>query len=456
MKKLKKNKKTLIIGGILTAALLAGAAVLISRPGAVAVSRVKAEKKLLQDWYTENAVLHLGQDVTRISEVSGPVLRIHAKEGSQVKKGDLILEIDSKDYQTQRTLTEAALKGYRAQLDLQKVSQIMTASPQEYVSSLEQQLSGAEAAWQAAKTVYEADQKLYAIGSISTAQYQQDTAAYEAALAAYEQARKRYDESSGRLASMEDGGALADRQFYDGGTAQIEAQIEAQEALLAQLDDRIAKCTVRAESDGVVKSIFVKDVSAVAEGSPLFTFSEREAGSAIAEADILTSAAPYIKEGTPVRVRIRTRGDDQVLEGSVTEVHGYADKSTSALGLEEYRVHIKAAVNAAASGADGGQADMAGQTDASGLTALPDGFGADLEILLFDRDDCVVIPSGAIYKEQGRSYVLKEEGGRAVSVPVEVLYSSGTDAAIAAGLSDGEEILNNIDQEGLHPGVKVK
>ena len=73
-----------------------------------------------------------------------------------------------------------------------------------------------------------------------------------------------------------------------------------------------------------------------------------------------------------------------------------------------------------------------------------------------DRDDCIVIPAGAVYKENGTYYVLKAENNLAVSSPISVLYSSGTEIAVADGLSEGEEILNNIDQEGIKDGMRIR
>ncbi len=435
------RRTRLTVSACVLAAAVLVFVILHARSGAVPAERVTAEKRPLQDWYTENAVLRMGEDVTCIAEVSGSILEIPVREGETVKAGDLILRIDAQDYLYERELAQAARDGLRAQLDVQKASQVMTVSPQEYVSTLSQQLTSAQASLQAVKTVWDADQTLYGIGSISTAQYERDKAAYEAALAACEQAQQRYDESTKRLAEMNaQDGDDADRRFYEGETAQIEAQIAAQETLIRRLDDRIEKCGVRAECGGVVKNILVRDVSAVSAGTPLFTFSRREGKAGYAEADVLTSAAVYLHEGTPVRVRLRTRGDDRVLTGHVTEVHGYADRTASALGLEEYRVHVKAALDPLQ---DGGP-------------AVPDGSGADMELLLFDRDDCIVVPSGAVYKKDGNYYVLKESGGRACAAPVSVLYSSGSEMAVSSGLEEGAVILNNIDREGIREGARVR
>ncbi len=435
----RRPKARYLLIALLIVAALGAAAFLRFGGGAVRAERITAAKQPLQDWYTESASLHLGSDVTRISEVSGSVLEICVKEGDSVAAGDLIVRIDPQNYHYELAMAEAARSGYQAQLNAQKAGQVMSASPQEYVNSLSRQLSGAEAAYQAAKTLYDADQALYEAGSISRAQFEKDSADYQAAKAAYEQAQQLYQDSAARLGSL-GGGANANSLFFEGETSQIRSLISAQDSLISQLRDQIGKCEVRAEQDGIIKNIEIENVSTVSAGTPLFTLSRRSESGITAEADLLTSVSPYVSVGSPVRARIKTRGDDIVLSGHVTEIYDYAEQGTSALGLEEYRVHVKALLEA-----DEG-------TDPERF----DGYGADLEVLLFDRDDCIVIPSSAAYKENGSYHVLKVVDGRAQSAPISVLYSSGSEIAVSAGLEEGEEILNNIDQEGIKDGVRIR
>lgn len=65
--------------------------------------------------YTDDARVK-GTMVSISPEVSGVVRNVHVDEGSAVKKGMVLVEIDQEDYLTQLAQTEAALEGVRRQL----------------------------------------------------------------------------------------------------------------------------------------------------------------------------------------------------------------------------------------------------------------------------------------------------------------------------------------------------
>ena len=422
--------------------LAAGAAVLLSgRRGAVRAELAEAVRGPVEDWYRENGVLSAGDLYTELSQVGGEVLEVPAGVNRSVKKGDLIVRIDATDYEYQKTLAEAALSGLRAQLELERMSQVMTTSPDEYLSGVERQYESAKAAFEAASSAFEADRTLYEAGDISRVQYENDRAAYEAALSAYEAAKKRFEESTGRYRSLAEEGAEGDElneRFYRSEEDALRAQIASQEASAKNLDEKIGKCMVRARQDGVIRSLAAQNVSMVQPGMELFTLSSRAAGSMCAEADVLTGAAVYLKPGTRVRAVLERRGARDTWEGRVTEVYGFAEKGTSALGLEEYRVHVKAQLPDAA--------------DAEHL----DGYGVELSFCLYEAEDALTIPVSAAFKRDEKWYVYVPENGRAAEREIRVSYSTGTRLVVEEGLEEGGKVVRNAGAEGLYAGVKLR
>ena len=55
-------------------------------------------------------------DPTIATEISGKVIRLHVRTGSIVKKGDLLAEIEQKDYQFQLSLSKAEVRKLEARL----------------------------------------------------------------------------------------------------------------------------------------------------------------------------------------------------------------------------------------------------------------------------------------------------------------------------------------------------
>jgi membrane fusion protein (multidrug efflux system) len=83
-----------------------------------------AESELMTFNNTESAVGSIEGtiDPTVSSEVSGKVIKIHAKSGSIVKKGDLLAEVDNRDNSYQLNLAKADVKKLEARLNNQKIN----------------------------------------------------------------------------------------------------------------------------------------------------------------------------------------------------------------------------------------------------------------------------------------------------------------------------------------------
>ena len=374
-----------------------------------------------------------------MAQVSGPVMEIFTEENARVQAGDLLFSIDSKEYQYDKALAESALSGYEAQLERNRIGQVMTTSPGEYLDAIKQELSAAQASYEAAKIVYEADQVLFESGSISRVQMETDKAAYETALSAWQSARGRYEESSRLLSEYEKEGLAQEninRLFYDSEEAMLTSQIEAQKTKVSQLEDKIEKCQVKAEKGGIVTGLPVKDMSVIQAGETAVVLGGSE--ETFVEADVLTSVAPYLSVGTLARVTFKLRGRDETYEGAVSRIYEYAEQKTSSLGLKEYRVHVEVTLEEPET--------LKGK----------EGYGVHVEFLLFGNGDVLTVPQDAVFEAEDEKYVFEIQDGRAQKVPVKVRYETGIYAVIESGLTEGEEVIAKAGEEGIYEGAKVR
>lgn len=403
------------------------------------VETAAAKRGLVEDRYTEEGIISFGGEYRVIAQASGPVSSLLVEENSRVKKGDVLFTIDSTDYEYEKALAASALAGYEAQLEQSRINQVMTTSPQEYLEAVKQELEAGKARYQSAKSVYEGDQVLYASGAISRVQMETDKAAYEAALSSWQQARGRYEESSRFLESLREEGidqSTINSRFYNSELNQLTAQIQSRKTAVSQMEEQIARCRVKAERDGIVTSLPVKEMSVIQAGETAAVINSREGMKA--EADVLTNIAPYIKEGEPVEVTLQLRGRDETFTGTVEKVYDYADRGTSALGLDEYRVHVRAAL-------DDGEA-LAGR----------EGYGVNIRFLLYHEQDCLTVPSGAVFQADETYFVYQIEDGRAVRKAVEVEYQTGIRTVITSGLEEGDLVIDQVDSEGIYEGARVR
>lgn len=264
-------------------------------------------------------------------------------------------------------------------------------------------------------------------------------AAYKAALLAWQQARGRYEESSRLLESLSEEGIDKDTinsRFYNSESNQLSAQIDARKTQLSQLEEQIGKCQVNAECNGIITSLPVNGMSVIQSGETAVVLGSREGVQA--ETDVLTNIAPYIKVGSPVEAVLQLRGKDETFPGTVRQIYNYASKRTSSLGLEEYRVHVNVSLDE--------------ETALEGL----DGYGINLKFLLYSKEDCLTIPSSAVFKADGQYYIYKIKEGRAAKAPIEVEYQTGTRTVVTDGLDEGDQVIGQADLEGVYEGAKVK
>ncbi|MBR3009170.1 MAG: HlyD family efflux transporter periplasmic adaptor subunit [Stomatobaculum sp.] len=436
--KIRAHKKA--AAGILLLLAAGGFLYTKSVSGLPAVSVEKAERETLEDVFTEEGRITAGDTVRYIAEVSGPVEKVYAEKNRRVKKGEVLFTISDSAYASAMEAAESEAAGYRAQLEQTSVGQVMTAAPTEYIETLEKRKAAADAALKAAKSSYEAGRALLDSGAISQNAFAETEALYRKAAAEAEEAGLRFRESREMLKKLQESGVGYEdlnRLFYESETARIKAALSAAEAEASFQKEQREKCTVMALEDGIVTDLPVKELSFITAGQQAAVISEERG--LFAEADVLTSAALYIKEGDPVRAEISLKGKNLLLPGKVTEVYDYADQGTSALGLPEYRVHVRAEL-------------QEGPEASHGI----EGYGADLKFTLYRGENVLTVPAGAVFETDGKEYVYLASGGRAVKTEVETEYKTAARAVIAGGLQEGSEVIREADAEGVFDGARIR
>jgi membrane fusion protein (multidrug efflux system) len=184
-----------------------------------------------------------GNVVTMVPKVSGYVVALYVDDNSRVKKGDLLLRIDPRDYETARAADEAALDLAKAQLQsAQDALRIARVQYPAQLLSAEAQRQSAAAALADANASYarqhEVDSRATTQESIDQSTSQQQNA----------------------LSSLKSAGAqLAIARLIPEQVAQAEstvaqrrAQVEQARAQLEQANLNLGYTQIRAPSDGFV------------------------------------------------------------------------------------------------------------------------------------------------------------------------------------------------------------
>ncbi|MFY9269655.1 MAG: HlyD family efflux transporter periplasmic adaptor subunit [Candidatus Manganitrophaceae bacterium] len=192
---------------------------------------------------------------------------------------------------------------------------------------------------------------------------------------------------------------------------------------------------IRSPVNGQVLRVLQESEGPVPLGAPLLEIADPADLEVVA--DILTTDAVGIRPGMPVRI-VRYGGEAS-LEGSVRRVEPSAFTKVSALGVEEQRVNAII--------------DLVSPREE--WQRLGDGFRVEVQTLVFIKDDAVMIPSGALFREGNGWATFEVSEGRARKRTVQVGRRSGAEAMIEGGLSPGQQVIV-YPSDAVKEGVKVK
>ncbi len=219
--------------------------------------------------------------VTVKSEVAGVIKNLYVEDGQHVKEGDLLVEVDDKQFR---------LELERAQADrLSKLSELL----------LEKQFSGTEAAVdeseldliRKAKQEYEKAQDLHQKGLISDAEYDEAYKSYE-------------------LALIESGEKKDEVRSAMKGLTQAEIQVKS-----AQMN--LEKTKIKAPFTGIITDVQVSPQEHVTNGRDLFVLVNISRIQVYAK--VLESEIGKMKEGREVTLRFSAY-PDRTFKGEVKSI----------------------------------------------------------------------------------------------------------------------------------------
>jgi HlyD family secretion protein len=140
-------------------------------------------------------------------------------------------------------------------------------------------------------------------------------------------------------------------------------------------------------------------------------------------AELLSSDALKVASGAPVE--IYTGNEGEVLLGEVLRVEPYGFRKISALGVEEQRVNTIISITSP-------------QEEWERLTH---GFRVEVRIVVWEEDDVVQVPIGALFRTGDQWSVFRDEEGVAVATTVDVGHINTEHAEILGGLEEGDEVI---------------
>jgi HlyD family secretion protein len=202
----------------------------------------------------------------------------------------------------------------------------------------------------------------------------------------------------------------------------------ARAALITESEGSPEPVRILAPIDGTVLARHRESEAPIAAGESLLALGDTSRMEVVA--DLLSSDAVKVEPGQ--KVLIHRWGGEGMLTGKVRLVEPSGFTKVSALGVEEQRVNVVI--------------DPDG--DNPGWDSLGDGFRVEIQIVIWEEDTVIKVPTSALFREEGEWAVFVREEDKARLRRIEIGQRNGLEAKVISGLEEGDEVV-------IHPGDAI-
>jgi RND family efflux transporter MFP subunit len=361
-------------------------------------------------------------------------------EGTVVKKGDFLVELDSSTQAAQRTTQKIAVNTAKAlEVEAHNTYDTAVIAKREYLEGtnlqerqlIESEMFVAEENLNRAKEYYTYSKKLASKGYVNELQLEADRFAVEKANKDLDAAKTKLhvlDEfTKPKMVSTLESAIQIAKAKWD--SAQSSHQLELEK--LADLDDQIAKCTIVAPQDGVVKYAHVMngrgDQEFIVEEGTIVR--ERQAIIRLPNADSMRvnltvneSLVQYIRPGLTALISPVGLGD-RTLRGTVEKINQYSEPTGwRQANVKEYKAYV----------------------------AIPDptpdlrtGMTAAVTIRCAEVPNALQVPVQAIYAHGSKFYCFVYDKGHWEAREVKPGPTNDKFFVIESGLNEGDQVAMN-------------
>ncbi len=441
----------------------------------LAVELLQVQPQTVSQTFKEEGIVTSATERPIYSLINGQINRLSVKEGQQVKKGDLLVEIESKDLEYQLQQLKAQKKSLLGQekkndQDIQKQlgqlkGQLESIQGQEkqankgpYHAQISQQqlvIDETRRQLDTSKEDYNRIKSLYESGAVSKNEIDHalhSVEQLENSLMQQEQALNLIEEQASPLPGteqyysglknaiqtqinvltheMNEGskGTSGTNQYYQGLIESVDAQIN-------HLEYQMANRKMISPIHGIVKELSVKEGAMVTTQSPLLTLTSRD--DLVVNVYLLTEDVLNVKEGMKVKLIQKRKNGDYTFGGLVKAIAPAAEEKISALGLMQQKVKITITPD-----------DQAPE--------LRSGYALDVLFTTLEEFNKLAVPKSVLFPFENGDALWIVKDGKGVIQKVQKGMETDELAIIEKGLNTGDQVIKNPQLEGLEQGKRVE
>ena len=390
-----KNKIAVFLGLALIVAVIVGAVIKSNSESVVEVKTAEAKTMEYEDKVLATGKVEVLDSVDVASTLTVPAkLTLKVEEGDQVKKGQVIAELDVSEQKQQLADAEKALEAAESALANAKKLKEEAAAAQKKLAAAQQKL--------------ETVQKLVAENKASP----EELAAAQQEFAAAQQAQSAAEMKA---------------QFTD--ISSLELQVEQARSAVDTARSAVEKGKIKSPIDGVVLQVFAKSGSYAQMGMPILTVGNPEQLQVVA--NLSEQDINGVKAGQEVEVRW-AGAPEQVVKGKVNRIAPIV--SSPEMGQTETYIKVYITID------DG--------------AALKPGATVDVVIYRVKPRKSLLIPNEAITEEGNTKSVFVVDNGTAKKVTVQTGHSNELYTEVNGGIKENTKVI--LEPKDIKEGQKVR
>ncbi|MDW8802205.1 HlyD family efflux transporter periplasmic adaptor subunit [Clostridium sp. A1-XYC3] len=428
LKSIKIKKKVVIIGIVALAVIGMGVSSYTKAKKAkvkeVTISKV-TKKKVVQSVSAEgNVEANYRNDIAL--NPSQKVVKVLVSEGQQVKKGDILVELDTSEYENQLEKSRLSLASAQSTLNQLLGTEIAAdrSNAQNDLAQSQITLENAQRNYEHLSKKYKQNQELLSGGHISQSDF-------DAAKKEFEDASNAVKSAKATLSKSQVAYGNVNSSNNDKVTAQRN-QIASAQADIDNFNKKIEESKLRANTDGIVIKMDAKENQFPKAGDMVIVDDN-----SLYKISVDMNQYDAVKVVKAQKANIKVKGSDKKYTGQVTDIGEMAQAKTNGAN-QEYKVNIKVTMD-------------------NPDDKVKAGYEADSEIVINEKDNVLTIGFDGIKDEKSTGkkyvYVVNKENKiekKYIKTGIETEY----DVEIKDGLKEGDRYIVN-PSENLHEGDVV-
>jgi multidrug resistance efflux pump len=364
-------------------------------------------------------------------------------EGTMVQEGEVVVELDSASLQLEENAQKILVSTRESQLaQAQNSLKAAEIAKMEYLDGLfvsqqkliQAELYVAEVAYRTSVQGLRQNKALLEKNIITGLQL-------ESAVVAVQNAKNALDNAQTKLDTLNNLTKQKELTVLEANIASAQANVKAQQQglqleqdKLKDIQDQIAKCTIKATAPGQVVYANETDMFRGSSSSqfivtPGAMVRERQviirlpnANDMQVKATVNEARVTLIREGLPVTIRVDAL-KDEIIEGEVTKVNQYAEASSYSSGnIKKYATIIKIK---------------------NPTPELRVGMNAEVRIHVERKPDVLQVPVQTLAEVKGHYFTLVKNGEHYETREIKIGSTNDKVATIDNGLKDGDEVVMN-------------